>query len=134
MAFELHRPGLQFSLPAASAIFPKQPVQLAGTSAAFFLPISTNSVRPFGVNGLGSAGASGLLQNDACVAYEEHNYVKAVAAASVGVGAELEVANASGGLGVAQMIAASGHWSVGQAVSEARAGETFTCYVRFRKA
>lgn len=134
MAFELHRPGLQRAIKAASAILPRQAVCLGGSSALHALPCATNSQRPFGLNGNATGGASGLNAEQAIVVYERQNYVKAIAAASVGVGAEVEVASSNGALGPAQMITASGHWAVGISQTPAAAGEVFTVLIEPRKA
>jgi len=133
MAFSLYRDPFSFAVAAASAINPKQPVALAGTNVLFALPIGTSNVRPFGFSGLGSAGASGLNQNDAITIFEEGNFVKAVANASLGVNAEVGVGSTNGSLSPAALVSASGHWAVGIAVSAAAAGETFTLYVKPRK-
>jgi hypothetical protein len=133
MAFELHRHGHQQGLKAASAINPRTPVKLAGSNALFVLPAASGNDRPFGVTGNATAGASGLNSNDAAVVYERGNVVKAVAAASVGVGAAVFVASTNGALGP-NPITASAHWEVGISETPAAAGEIFSVYVDPRKA
>lgn len=133
MAFELHRPGHQQAIVAASAILPRQAVRLAGTDGLFLLPAATNSDRPFGVAGPATVGASGLADGEMCTVYEELNIVKAVAGASLGVGAEVSVGSTNGVLTPAALVAASGHWAVGFAETPAAAGEIFALYVKPRR-
>lgn len=134
MAFNLYREDLSFPIIAASAINPKQPVKLIGSSVLMVIPAATNADRPFGFNGLASAGASGINSQDALTVYEEGNYVKAIALASVGVGAEVAVGSNNGALSPAALVSASGHWACGISVTPAGAGETFTILVKPRKA
>lgn len=139
MAAELHRPGHQLSVKAASAINPRSAVQLVGTSELLAIPAASTNLRPFGVTGGGTAGASGILSNDQITVYEEGNIVKVRAAASLGVGAEVGVNSASGGAAgfspvTPASLGASGVavWSSGQALSPAAAGEYFSLYVKPR--
>lgn len=133
MAFELHRYNDQLSVTAASSILPKQPVRLAGSSVLFALPCATNNVRPFAVNGLASGGASGLDQGEKITVYEEGNIVKAVAAASLGVNAEVAVGSPNGALIPIAIASGVGRWAVGVSLSAAAEGETFSLYVMPRQ-
>lgn len=138
MAFDLHRPGHQQSLIAASVILPRQPIKLAGTSTLFALPAATNADRPFGMNGPATAGASGLNQGETLTVLEELNIVKAIAGASMGVGNEVFVGSSNGVLMpalAASLFSASGHWVVGVNETPASAaGDVISVFVKPRKA
>lgn len=133
MAFELHLEAHQLPLMAASSIFPQQAVQIAGTSVLFALPIATNNIEPFGVNGAASVGASGLNQHEMLTAYRPGNIMKGIAVASLGVNQDIEVAG-SGMYQIGQMITASGNWRIGKSLTPAAAGEVFSFTVDPRKA
>lgn len=139
MAYELIRPGHQQNFPAGSPINPRVPVKMAGTSAIFVQPAATMADRPFGMNGAATAGV--LLvpsqvdsPGDAVTVYEELNIVKAIACASLGVGAEVAVGTTTGRLAPLALISASGHWAVGIAQTAAGDGDVFALYVKPRKA
>lgn len=132
MAFDRKLNGHEFSLPAASLITPYSPVQLAGTDVPFWLPIATNNVRPYGLSGAATAGASGLNQGEALTVWEPGNMAKAVAGASVGVGGEVGVASTNGAVGPG-LIVASAHWAIGIAMTPAAAGERLTVLIQPRK-
>lgn len=128
MAYVLHRPGHQLPVNVASAVNPRQPVQLLGTSALICGPVATSNVEPFGYAGEATAAVGETL-----TVYEALNIVKAVAAASLGVNAAVTVASTNGALGPA-VIVASGHYEHGKSLTPAAAGEVFSLYVRPRKA
>lgn len=139
MAGELHRPGHQLPVKAASAINPHSAVQLVGTSELLAIAAASTNLRPFGVTGGQTAGASGINQNELVTIYEPGNIVKVKAAASLGVGAEVGVTGASGGAAGFSIVApaslgASGIavWSTGQSLSPAAAGELFSLYINPR--
>jgi hypothetical protein len=133
MAFELHRHGFQQALKAASQLLPRTTVRLAGSNALFVLPCASWNQRPFGVTANATHGASGLASDDAVTVYEEGNVVKAVAAASLGVGVEVAVGSTNGRL--VPLAAASGTpaWAVGISESPAGDGEVFSLYVKPRQ-
>jgi hypothetical protein len=133
MAFELTRDGFQQSFIAASAVLPKQPVQVVGTSVPFVIPAASMNVRPFGVV-KATAGASGLNQGETVTVFEETNVVKMVACASVGAAAEVAVASSNGAVGPQTLISASGHWALGITETSADAGEIVSVYIKPRKA
>lgn len=139
MSFELHRYQHQQGLKAASAIPPKTVVKL-GSAQDTVLPVASNNDRPFGVTG--ASGAVGV----AVAVYENENIVKAIAAASLGYGAEVGLAS----IGVASAVqgsalatttllgpiaGASGAavWSVGVAEEPAAAGEVFAVLIKPRQ-
>lgn len=132
MAFKRIISGLEWSLPAASAINPLVPVQIAGTSDPYFLPIATNNVRPYGLNSEATGGASGLNQREHVTVYEPGNIAKAVSLASIGVGQEVGVGSSNGAL-AGGLLAASAHWAVGVTLSPAGAGEFLSVLIQPRK-
>lgn len=126
MAFELHR-GEGLPVFAASPINPKTFVRW-DTSDRKVLPLATNSQEP-----LGAVHATALTGEGLAV-HETKSIVKAVAAASLGAGADLMVASTNGALGPAAA-GASGvvRWRVGVSQEAAAAGETFSVYVNPRQ-
>jgi hypothetical protein len=126
-AFTLHRDDHSFAVTAATNILPKTVVKWAGTNSIMVAPVATAADEPCGVV------EATYLSGETVALYEELQYVKVNAAASVGVGARLIVGSTNGRL-VPGGITASGHFSPGVSVTEARDGETFTMYVRVRKA
>jgi len=133
MAFQRILNGHEWALPAASAINPNTPVQLAGTDVPFFLPCGTVNARPYGVNGVATAGASGLNQNEAVTAFEPGNIAKVISVASIGVSTEVAVASSNGAVGAVSLIAASAHWALGVTMSSAGAGEVLSILIQPRK-
>lgn len=128
MAFELTRDDEQFSLPAASVVLPRTAVKLAGTSVLFVLPCGSVNDEPFGTV-KATAGASGLNQGERVAIYEHANYVKMIAGASLGVGADVGVGSSNGVM--KPIVAATGSiiWRVGKSITPAAAGDVFTVYV-----
>jgi len=127
MAFELHHdnafPGL-----AASAIQDRQVVYLIpGSSERAVAPCTVASARPHGV-----ALASAIV-GQAVTVHDRGNYVKCVAAASLGNGGEVGVVGATKSLGPLTAASGSVSCSAGQAVTAAAAGEVFTLYVNPRQ-
>lgn len=137
MAFELIRPGHQLSVVAGSPILPRSAVTLGGTSGLLAFPAGSMNVKPFGMNGAATQGlASAALPGEVFTVYEELNIVKAKAGASLGAGAEVAVGSANQTfwpVAAASLFAASGHWTVGVALTPAAADETFSLYVKPRK-
>ena len=128
MAFEIHDAGLAFPGIAASNVQPGQVVSLASGTERGIAPCASANLRPFGVAfAVATAG-------DAVTVHAIGNVVKAIANASVGVGAEITVASGAA-TGVAPVTGASGveRWSVGQSVTAAAAGETLSVYVHPRQ-
>lgn len=129
MAYELHRPGLSQSHPAATPVNPRQPVRLVGTTTLKVAPVPSANVEPNGFTGQPSYAAE-----EAVNVFERSNVVKAVAGASLGVNARVMVGSINGVL-VPDPIAASGHWTVGYSqTSAAAAGEVFSLFVDPREA
>lgn len=131
MAGELHRPGLQYTVKAASAINPRKPVTFVGTSELLAVPIGSGltGVRVNGFTGGGTVGASGA---EFVTIYEEGNIVKVKAAASIGVAAEAGVASTNGDLGPVAQASGTLKYTAGIALSPADAGEFFSLYVKPR--
>lgn len=129
MAFELHRvPGLPGI--AASSINAGQAVSLdVGDVQRQFLPISTNSIEPFGV-----ARATAVTAGDAVTVWDTGHVVRiATAVASLGHGADIGVASTNGALGPITGASGSVKWAVGKSLSAAAAGETFSLSIRPRQ-
>lgn len=121
---------VEHNLPvvAATDVCPRTFLTPGGTSTLLGIPITTNSQRPYwhSENGTIASGA-------AIPAQEPGQILKAVAAASLGAGAEVGVASSNSALSAAALVAASGHWAVGVALSPAAAGEVFSVDFRPRK-
>ncbi len=137
MAYQLIRPGHSQGFPAASVVLPFTPVKAVGTSVPFILPCATSADKPRGMV-TSTYGASGLAQAEVALVYEELNIIPAIAGASVGVFTEMVVGSSNGALvpvsAASPLIAASGHWVVGESQTAAGAGEFFSLYVKPRKA
>lgn len=138
MAGVQHREGFQVALKAASNTPPWQPVRL-DTVDNQFVAVANASQRPFGMTGDATS-----VQGQAAAIYEEGNYVKAVAAASLGFGAEVGIASigiasyAFGSATTAMLGPAAGasgvtRWAVGIAAEAASGGEVFSVFVKPRQ-
>lgn len=130
MSWVLHRPGFQQSILAASAINPYSPVKLVGTDQPLAIPAATSTDEIFGFNGVGTAGASGVNAAEMVTLYEEGNYVKAIAAASLGAHTDVGIASTNGALGPVVRASGVAGFRVGKSMTPAAAGEVFTCYVK----
>ena len=135
MAFDEHKPGFTIPLKAASVINPitaasgftvtgLRPVKLAAAEDAIS-PVTALADEPHGFAKLASYAIG-----DRVTVYEEGNYVKAVAAASLGAGADVGCATSGGQL--APVVAASGvtRWRVGKSLGPAAANEVFTVVIK----
>jgi hypothetical protein len=125
--FILHRDEHSIPLPAATTLLPKQLVRLVGTDVTYVAPCATASHEVFG-----QVDATFLSEEIAAV-YEAPNYVKVVAAASLGAGQDVIVASSNGALN-AGGITASAHFLAGKSFTAAAAGEVFTLRINPRKA
>ena len=121
MAFEIintnEYPGL-----CASAIQDRQVTQIVAGERALG-PCTAGTQEPHGIT-IASAAVG-----EAVTSFGQGNYCKAIAAASLGGGADVGVDGATRSLG----LVASGAWRVGKAVTPAAAGEVFTFYVNPRQ-
>jgi hypothetical protein len=127
MAYELHN-GLKLPLRSGTAaIGLKQAVALDTAGGGDVVAIATNNVRPIGFT---IATVAALR---AGAVHGVGNVVKAVAAASLGIGAECGVASTNGNLGPISGASGVSKWALGQAVSPAAAGETFSLLVNPRQ-
>jgi len=141
MAFKLHRYQEQLPIVAGRDTPPHTLVRLVATTPLRIQAVGSNNDRPFGMLDDGTA-ASGV----AAAVYDDGNVVKAIAAASLGAGAEVAVAS----IGVASsaqrnaiatttlfgpVAGASGValWSAGVALDNAAAGEVFSLFIRPRQ-
>jgi len=126
----------RFSLPfKAASVTPPRTVVALDTVANQVVPVTNASQRPYGIT-----RASGATPGLSVAVYESPGVAKAIAAASLGFGAEVSLAS----VGVAsaaqenslatttllgpKSVAASGttQWSVGVALTPALAGEVFS--------
>jgi len=128
MAFERHRtafPGI-----AIATISSRVPVRVAPTGAQdrAVVPVATTSEPVFGFS-----ADTGAVPGAALPIHDEGNTVKVVAAASIGVGAEVGIASSNGAMG--PIAGASGvvRHSAGLSVTAAAEGEVFSLYVRPRQ-
>jgi hypothetical protein len=133
MAFDEHKPGFTIPLKAASVINPitaasgyiangLRPVAQAAAEEAV-VPVTAVSQEP-----IGFAKQASYAIGDRVTVYEEGNYVKAVAAASLGAGADVGCATSGGQLSPVTL--ASGTWRVGKSLGPAGANEVFTVLIK----
>jgi hypothetical protein len=140
MAFFLTRDDQQIPLPAASNIAPRSFVKLVGSNAAQVLQVAAVTDEPYGYTAEATA-----VQGEANAIFLENNVVKAIAAASIGVGAlvglaSIGVASAAQRNAIATVTllgpvtVASGTkvWTYGRSLTPAAAGEVFSVHVKFR--
>lgn len=121
MAFELINTN-QFPGLAASVIQDKQVVTLT-TGERGVCPAAAATTEPHGIT-----VASALL-GEAVTVYAQGNYCKAIAAASMGAGANVGVIGATRSLGLSAGASGVANWRVGKTVTAAAAGEVVTIYV-----
>lgn len=126
MAFDLHNnplPGI-----AATVIEDRVAVRfIAGATQRAVGPVASSNQEPLGVV---DAGATSLAP---VTVHGDQSYVKAVAVASLGAGAEVGHASANGALGPVAGASGSDIWRVGIAQEPAAAGEVFTVFVNPRQ-
>lgn len=113
---------------AASQIGERVAVTQASGLGRGVVPVATNGVRPFG---LSAAAAS--VPGAPVTVRDRDNYVKAIAGASVGVGADVGVASTNGALGPVTGASGAVVWSIGQTVEPAQPGEYFVFCVNPRQ-
>ncbi len=129
MAFEIlvaPFPGI-----AASHVQDRQVVVLTtGATERGVMPCSgaTNQL-PHGIECRGASA----LQGEGVTIAAAGEYAKAIAAASLGAGAEIAVVGATRSLGLGAGASGGARYSVGQSVTPAAAGEVFTLYVNPRQ-
>lgn len=132
MAFDDHKPGFTIPLTAASVINPiasgailgLRPVALAA-AAESVSPVTALSQEPFGFAKLASYAIG-----DRVTTYEEGNYVKAVAAASLGGGTDVGCATSGGQLSPVTGASGVTRWRAGKSLGPAAAGEVFTVLIK----
>lgn len=127
MAHENHQGVIEPALKAASAMSPRVPVALDAVEGQV-VQIATTGVEPLGLTGAASA-----RPGDAVVVYGEGNIVKAVAAASLGFGANIGVASSNGALGPVTGASGVVRWRLGTSREAVAAGETFSLFVHPRQ-
>ncbi len=117
-----------FPALAASAIGDRQVVSLT-TSERGVIPMSGGTSAVFGIEARGASAAQGESVTIAL----RGEFAKAIAAASIGAGADIAVVGATRSLGLAAAASGLAKWTVGQSVTAAAAGEVFTLYVNPRQ-
>ncbi|MCA1655151.1 MAG: hypothetical protein LC635_01490 [Pseudonocardiaceae bacterium] len=127
MAFEIINQD-QYPGIAASAIQDRQVVAIT-TGERWVVPIATSGTEPHGIEGRGASAAQG----EGVTIMGAGNYCKAIAAASLGAGANVGVVGATRSLGLAAAASGVAGWRVGRSVTPAAAGEVFTFYVSPRQ-
>jgi hypothetical protein len=128
MSFERHLERHSDSVTAASAVLPRQPIVLGGSSALLAIPVSTNTQFIDGVNGAASVAAG-----EQVTVLEDGNIVKVNCAASVGAGAEVMVASTNGAVGPLTAASGSARVALGKSRHPAAAGEVLAISVRPRQ-
>jgi hypothetical protein len=127
MAFELHN-GIKIALRSGTAVIAdKQLVTLDTSGGGDVIACATNNVRPVGIT------VATVAASRAGAIHSHGNVCKAVAAASLGLGAEVGVASTNGNLGPISGASGVTKWAAGQALSAAAAGETFSFLVSPRQ-
>lgn len=124
MAYEAHD-GIKSSRQAASDL--PQYAVVTRAAEGQVARVGSQGQRPLGV-----IGAASLAQGQHVAVYEDGNVVKAKAAASLGVGADV-FSNGSVSLLPAAAASGSAVWSVGVSESPAAAGEIFSLRVHVRQ-
>jgi hypothetical protein len=102
-----------------------------GTQPRAVLPIATYNELPLGV-ALAKANPNGGSYPAAVTVHGVGNTVKVVAAASIGVGAEVNIASSNGAMGPVAAASGSLRYTIGQSETPAAAGEVFSLYVNPR--
>lgn len=122
MAWELHNGRRSEAFKAGVAIAARKPVKV-GTVVDEVLLATANTDSVLGItDNVASAGLH-------ITVYQEGNVCKAVAAASLGFGANVGIASTNGDFGPVAAASGSAKVVVGQARTSAAAGETFSLYV-----
>lgn len=121
MAFEIintnEYPGL-----CASALQDRQVTQIVAGERAVG-PCTAGTQEPHGITVASAAIGEGVTS------FGQGNYCKAIAAASLGAGANVGVVGATRSLGLVSGASGVANWRVGKSVTAAAAGEVFTFYV-----
>lgn len=138
MAHDLHLHQHSLPLAVATIIPPRFPVKAAGSNIPMVAPIATSSEVPFGVTNAAtyvpSSAALPAPGREKAAVYFSQNSVKVLCNSSVGAMADVAVSSTNGGVAPSGIIAASGHWIIGQTLEEGAAGEIITIFINPRKA
>lgn len=110
---------------AASAIVGPAPVKLAATGTRRVIPAAANTdeIQGFVSNASYAVG-------EGITVYGENSVVEAVAAASLGPGADVGIASSNGALGPVAAASGVARFRVGRSFEGAAAGEKFSLYVK----
>lgn len=110
---------------AASAIVPLRPVRIdTGSNKRQVVLAATQNVEVHGLT-----GAATVLQGESVTVYGRGAVKEAVAAASLGAGADIGVASTNGALGPVSGASGVSRFRVGVSLEAAAAGEKFSVYV-----
>lgn len=128
MAYERILHAHQRPVKAATTLIPNIPLVLGGSSALLAIPAGSNNSDIFGWNGAATV-ASGAF----CTVLEDQNVVKAVACASLGAGAVVDIGSTTGRLRPAAGASGAPRYEVGVSETPAADGETFSVRIRPRR-
>lgn len=123
MIGEHHTNPLPFT--AASALKPFDPVRLSASVARSVVPAATNHVEVHGFIGNASA-----VVGEGVTVHGQESVVEALAAASLGPGADIGIASTNGALGPVAAASGVARFRVGKSLEAAAAGERFSLYVK----
>lgn len=130
MAFDLHRPGFQFAAKSQGANNPVASGKLAGAPVGYGTSVEQAVALPSGIEPWGVAKVGSYVDGDRMTVYEAGNYVKAVAAVSLGWNADVHIASTNGALGPIAPASGAVGWVLGKAMDNAAAGGVFTILIK----
>lgn len=119
---QLHNP-LPFT--AASDCNPERVVTIDTGISRGVVPVATNNVEPFGVNGQPTQ-----LRTESVTIYGPDDIVQVTACASLGAGAVVGIASTNGQLGPVAAASGVSRYRVGVSLEAAQPGEKFSLYVK----
>ena len=122
MAFEIIDTN-EFPGIAASNCGDKMVVTLTTGGERAVCPVIAATTEPHGIT------IATALRTEGVTVIGQGNYAKAIAAASLGVGANVGILGATRSLGLVSTASGTANWRVGKSVTAAAAGEVFTLYV-----
>lgn len=128
MAHDRHLDKHQRPVKAATLLVPRCPVVLGGTTGLLAIPVGTNNIEIFGITGAATHAAG-----EYAVVYEEGNVVKAVACASLGAGAKVDVGSTNERLKPAAAASGVVRYTSGISEGPASDGEVFSVYIKPRQ-
>jgi hypothetical protein len=118
----LHRSAQSFA--AASDMVPNRPVTLDTNAARQVVLAASNNLEPHGFIGPATAP-----RGEQVTVFEQTSVVEAIAAASLGPGADVGVASTNGAIGPVAGASGITRYRVGKSEQAAAAGDKFALYV-----